>query len=79
MLLFHAKIETLWKLLSAVWCSIKRRNIFTKVRLELEIIFELSSLDVGTMWSSTYERIKKTNKACQGFSNILQVKMTLRT
>lgn len=56
----HGQITKIRAILSSLRCSVKRRDVFEEVCLELGQRVSLPCLDCETRWSSTFEMIKKS-------------------
>lgn len=57
--LVHTKAEKMGKLLNCIICSVKRRCVSNDVEIELCIRCQLTFIHVETMWSSTFDMIRK--------------------
>lgn len=59
----HQEINSVRSLLSAIRCSVKRRDAYEHAERQLGLTVSLPSLDVPTRWSSTFNMIKNAYKA----------------
>lgn len=57
--LIHDKITKIRKLIGCLQCSVKRKDVFNDVKVELGLRLELPGLDVDTRWSFTFNMIRK--------------------
>lgn len=64
MRIVHNGVEKIRNSLNRIRASVKLRDIFEAVRVELNILMTLPCLDVDTRWYKTFTMIHKADQVC---------------